>query len=77
VKPLLRLAAYALLRPAEQGRAWGPGRAGRGLAPLGPRGRWFLPGGGVDHGEHPDDAVVREVAEETGLQVRVVGVRRR
>jgi 8-oxo-dGTP diphosphatase len=28
---------------------------------------WTLPGGGIDFGEHPDDAVVREVHEETGL----------
>jgi 8-oxo-dGTP diphosphatase len=34
-------------------------------------GEWTLPGGGVDQGEHPDDAVVREFAEETGLAVRV------
>jgi 8-oxo-dGTP diphosphatase len=38
-------------------------------------GRWTLPGGGVDQGEHPDDAVVREFAEETGLEVRVDGLR--
>ncbi|WP_433793395.1 NUDIX hydrolase [Actinoplanes sp. CA-252034] len=38
-------------------------------------GVWSLPGGGIDHGEHPDDAVVREFAEETGLAVRITGVR--
>jgi ADP-ribose pyrophosphatase YjhB (NUDIX family) len=28
-----------------------------------------LPGGGVEHGEDPRAAVVREVAEETGLEL--------
>ena len=32
-------------------------------------GRWFLPGGGVDHGEHPTDALRREIEEESGLTV--------
>ena len=32
---------------------------------------WTLPGGGLDHGEDPRDAVVREVAEETGLVAEV------
>ena len=40
-------------------------------------GVWTLPGGGLDHGEAPVDAVVREVLEETGhvlVQPRLVDV---
>ena len=32
---------------------------------------WTLPGGGLDHGEDPRDAVVREIHEETGLTAEV------
>lgn len=38
-------------------------------------GLWTLPGGGVEQGEHPDDTVIREFFEETGLTVRVTGLR--
>jgi 8-oxo-dGTP diphosphatase len=31
-------------------------------------GAWTLPGGGLDFGEHPDAAVIRELEEETGLR---------
>ena len=33
------------------------------------RGRWFLPGGGVQHGESPPDSLRREMEEESGLTV--------
>jgi ADP-ribose pyrophosphatase YjhB (NUDIX family) len=40
----------------------------RGRAPG--RGLWSVPGGRVERGESLQTAVVREVAEETGLEVR-------
>lgn len=35
---------------------------------------WALPGGGMDAGEYIADTVVREVREETGIDVRVTGL---
>jgi 8-oxo-dGTP diphosphatase len=32
---------------------------------------WVLPGGGIDPGEAPEQAVLREILEETGLTVKI------
>jgi len=34
--------------------------------------RWMCPGGHVEPGELPDEAVLREVLEETGLRARIL-----
>jgi ADP-ribose pyrophosphatase YjhB (NUDIX family) len=39
-------------------------------------GCWTLPGGGLDFGERPDAAVLRELTEETGLVGEVEGLLR-
>lgn len=60
-----RLAAYAVC--VRDGRVL--------LARLSERtsnpGVWTLPGGGIEHGEEPRQAVIREFREETGLAVEV------
>ena len=71
-----RISARALLRRTVDGfeevlvaRVSGSGYSSAGT--------WTLPGGGVDHGEHPEDSLRREVYEETGLTVeirRILGV---
>jgi 8-oxo-dGTP diphosphatase len=46
--------------------------AQRGKEPL--KGWWSLPGGALEIGESLKDAVCREVREETGLEIRPLGV---
>nr|WP_258544549.1 NUDIX domain-containing protein [Micromonospora provocatoris] len=65
-----RLAAYAVC--IEDGRVL----LARYVSPTGDT-NWTLPGGKVEHAEDPFDAVIREVAEETGcdaLVERLLGV---
>lgn len=62
----LRLAAYAVCIEGE-----------RVLLAHHSSGNWTLPGGRVEHAEDPFDAVIREVAEETGCDAvveRLLGV---
>ncbi|WP_406723655.1 NUDIX domain-containing protein [Streptomyces sp. GD-15H] len=65
-----RLAAYAVC--IEGGRVL----LSRHVPPKG-ESNWTLPGGRVEHAEDPFDAVIREVAEETGCDAvveRLLGV---
>jgi 8-oxo-dGTP pyrophosphatase MutT (NUDIX family) len=39
-------------------------------------GMWLPPGGHIEQDELPDEAAMREVLEETGIRVRLVGERR-
>ncbi|MFD1325700.1 NUDIX hydrolase [Micromonospora sonneratiae] len=64
-----RIGAYGLCRDGERVLL---ARASESVAFPG---RWQLPGGGVDHGEHPTTSVVREFGEETGLDIEVTGLR--
>lgn len=61
-----RIAAYGVCRDAEERLL-----LCRAAPYLTLRGRWFLPGGGVQHGEDPPDSLCREMEEETGLLVKV------
>jgi len=66
VQDVQRVAAYGLVQ--RDGRILLVQLTARTPSP----GAWSLPGGGIDHGEHPADAVIRELYEETGLRGRIV-----
>ena len=57
-----RIAAYGVCRDAD-GRIL----LARASPSITLQGRWFLPGGGVKHGEDPVDSLTREIEEESGL----------
>lgn len=44
----------------------------RGFAPE--KGKWSLPAGYLDYGDHPEQQAVIEVREETGLEVEITGL---
>jgi 8-oxo-dGTP diphosphatase len=69
VRARQRLAAYGLIID-DSGRVL-LARQSDADRRLGP---WILPGGGVEHGEHPEEAALREVEEETGLQAQIRGL---
>lgn len=68
-RQLQRVASYAVV--VDRGRVLMSQLSER---VVGAAGRWTLPGGGVDPGETPLDAVVREVVEETGQHVVIDGL---
>ncbi|MFJ8580181.1 NUDIX hydrolase [Micromonospora sp. NPDC093277] len=65
-----RIGAYGVLRD-DRGRVL----LARGSTGSPYPGVWQLPGGGIEHAEHPERAVVRAFAEETGLAVAVGSIR--
>ncbi len=65
-----RIGAYGIAHD-EQGRLLLVRSSARSNFP----GVWFLPGGGLEHGEDPAQAVVREFREETGLTAEIAGLR--
>ncbi len=66
-----RLAAYGVCVRDVVGEGASEILLARFISRDGTRRHWTLPGGGVEHGEDPYQAVIREFAEETGYEVVV------
>jgi 8-oxo-dGTP diphosphatase len=59
-----RPGAYAIILASDNLLAFVPGKAGR----------LYLPGGGIEHGEPPESALLREIAEEIGWRAHILGI---
>lgn len=68
-QPITRIAAYGLVLQDERILLCRLSERVPHIA-----GRWTLPGGGVEFGEDPANAVTREVYEETGMKVKPISL---
>ncbi|MCH7605796.1 MAG: NUDIX domain-containing protein [Chloroflexi bacterium] len=66
-----RVGKQATLRPGASAIIFDDARQKVLLTRRADNGRWCLPGGGMDPGESVEEACIREVLEETGLEARV------